>query len=294
MTTLSDEKRLPWLLLTPALIIILLIGVFPLFYNLYLSLHFWNMTRPDIPIRFIGFKNYTDLFGSTIFWEAFGRTMIFLASAVTLEMVLGFGLAMLFNRDFKGKSIAFPIILIPMITTPIVVGLIWRYMYNGEFGFVSWILTLLGFSTHAILSSPATALPAVIFVDIWHWTPFVFLLSLAGLRSLPQSPFEAAEIDGASSWQVFKWVTFPMVRRVLLVALLLRTMEAFKIFDEIFIMTQGGPGDATEFLSLEVYRQTFRYFNMGKGAALAIVMLATIILISRIYLAVFQKEEVRS
>jgi multiple sugar transport system permease protein len=294
MTTLSDEKRLPWLLMTPALIIILLIGVFPLFYNLYLSLHFWNLTRPDIPIRFIWFKNYIDLFGSTIFWEAFGRTMIFLVSAVTLEMVLGFGLAMLFNRDFKGKSIAFPIVLIPMITTPIVVGLIWRYMYNGEFGFVSWILTLLGFSTHAILSSPATALPAVIFVDVWHWTPFVFLLSLAGLRSLPQSPFEAAEIDGASSWQVFKWVTFPMMRRVLLVALLLRTMEAFKIFDEIFIMTQGGPGDATEVLSLEVYRQTFRYFNMGKGAALAIVMLATIILISRIYLAVFQKEEVRS
>ena len=145
MTTLSDEKRLPWLLMTPALIIILLIGVFPLFYNLYLSLHFWNMTRPDMPIRFIWFKNYTDLFGSTIFWEAFGRTMIFLASAVTLEMVLGFGLAMLFNRDFKGKSIAFPIVLIPMITTPIVVGLIWRYMYNGEFGFVSWILTYPGF-----------------------------------------------------------------------------------------------------------------------------------------------------
>lgn len=293
MTTLSDEKRLPWLLMTPALIIILLIGVFPLFYNLYLSLHFWNMTRPDIPMRFIWFKNYTDLFGSTIFWESFGRTMIFLVSAVTLEMVLGFGLAMLFNREFKGKNIAFPIVLIPMITTPIVVGLIWRYMYNGEFGFVAWILTLLGFSGHAILSSPETALPAVIFVDVWHWTPFVFLLSLAGLRSLPQSPFEAAEIDGASSWQVFKWVTFPMVRRVLLVALLLRTMEAFKIFDEIFIMTQGGPGDATELLSLEVYRQTFRYFNMGKGAALAIVMLATIILISRIYLAVFQKEEVR-
>ena len=142
-----------------------------------------------------------------------------------------------------------------------------------------------------MLSNPTLALPSLVFVDIWHWTPFVFLLSLAGLRSLPQSPFEAAEIDGASSWQVFKWVTFPMMRRVLLVALLLRTMEAFKIFDEIFIMTQGGPGDATELLSLEIYRQTFRYFNMGKGAALAIVMLVTIIVISRIYLAVFQKEE---
>ncbi|MEW5721928.1 MAG: sugar ABC transporter permease [Thermodesulfobacteriota bacterium] len=290
MTTLSDEKRLPWLLMTPALLIILLIGIFPLFFNLFLSLHFWNLTRPELPMRFIWFDNYISLFKSALFWGSFGRTMLFLAVAVTLEMALGFGLALLFNRDFKGKSMAFPIILIPMITTPIVVGLIWRYMYNGEFGFVSWIMTLLGSTQHAVLSNPSTALPAVIFVDVWHWTPFVFLLALAGLRSLPNSPFEAAEIDGASSWQVFKWVTFPMMRRVLLVALLLRTMDAFKIFDEIFIMTQGGPGDATEMLSLEIYRQTFRYFNMGKGASLAIVMLAIIIIISRIYLAVFQKE----
>lgn len=219
------------------------------------------------------------------------RTVVFTLVAVGVEMCLGFGLALLFNREFKGKSIIFPIILIPMITTPIVVGLIWRYMYNGEFGLVSWILQVFGVDQYAVLSNPATALPAVIFVDVWHWTPFVFLLCLARLRALPTSPYEAAEIDGASSWQTLKWITFPMMRSVLLIALLLRTMDAFKIFDEIFLMTQGGPGDATEMLSLEVYRQTFRYFNMGKGAALAIVMLVVIIIISQIYIRIFQKHE---
>ncbi|OGP58625.1 MAG: hypothetical protein A2V65_09430 [Deltaproteobacteria bacterium RBG_13_49_15] len=291
MDAVTEERYLPWGLLAPALIIILLIGVFPLFYNLFLSMHFWNLTRPELGMRFIWFKNYTSLFTSSLFWEAFLRTFVFTIVAVGLEMCLGFGLALLFNRDFKGKSIVFPIILIPMITTPIVVGLIWRYMFNGEFGFVSWILQVVGTDVHAVLSNPATALPAVIFVDVWHWTPFVFLLSLARLGALPRSPYEAAEIDGASTWQIFKWVTFPMMKSVLLVALLLRTMDAFKIFDEIFIMTQGGPGDATEVLSLEIYRQTFRYFNMGKGSALAIVMLIVIIIISRIYLKIFQKEE---
>ena len=291
MDAVTEERYLPWGLLAPALIIILLIGVFPLFYNLFLSMHFWNLTRPELGMRFIWFKNYTSLFTSSLFWEAFLRTFVFTIVAVGLEMCLGFGLALLFNRDFKGKSIVFPIILIPMITTPIVVGLIWRYMFNGEFGFVSWILQVVGTDVHAVLSNPATALPAVIFVDVWHWTPFVFLLSLARLGALPRSPYEAAEIDGASTWQIFKWVTFPMMKSVLLVALLLRTMDAFKIFDEIFIMTQGGPGDATEVLSLEIYRQTFRYFNMGKGSSLAIVMLIVIIIISRIYLKIFQKEE---
>lgn len=288
----TEERYLPWALLAPTLIIILLIAVFPLIYNLYLSLHFWNLTRPELGMRFIWFKNYVSLFTSAIFWGTFIRTIVFTIVAVGMEMCLGFGLALMFNRDFKGKSVVFPLILIPMITTPIVVGLIWRYMYNGEFGFVSWILQEMGFSVHALLSNPTTALPAVIFVDIWHWTPFVFLLSLARLNSLPKAPYEAAEIDGASTWQTFKWITFPMMKSVLLVALLLRTMDAFKIFDEIFIMTQGGPGDATEMLSLEVYRQTFRYFNMGKGAALAIVMLAVIILISRVYLKVFQKQQI--
>ena len=291
MNAVAEERYLPWALLSPALIIILLIGVFPLFYNLFLSMHSWTLTRPELGMRFIWFKNYTSLFMSSLFWAAFLKTVIFAFVAVGLEMCLGFALALLFNREFKGKSIVFPIILIPMITTPIVVGLIWRYMFNGEFGFVSWLLQVVGVSEYTLLSNPLTALPAIIFVDVWHWTPFVFLLSLARLSALPKSPFEAAEIDGASTWQTFKWVTFPMMKSVLLIALLLRTMDVFKLFDEIFIMTQGGPGDATELISLEIYRQTFRYFNMGKGAALAIVMLIVIIIISRIYLRVFQKQE---
>jgi len=291
MNALTEERYLPWALLAPTLIIILLIAIFPLLYNLFLSMHFWNMTRPELGMRFIWFKNFQSLFTSSIFWGSFTRTVIFTIVAVGIEMCLGFALALLFNREFKGKSVVFPIILIPMITTPIVVGLIWRYMYNGEFGFVSWILQVLGADIHAVLSNPATALPAVIFVDVWHWTPFVFLLSFARLTALPKDPYEAAEIDGASSWQIFKWITFPMMKSVLLVALLLRTMDAFKIFDEIFIMTQGGPGDATEMLSLEIYRETFRYFNMGKGSAEAIVMLIVIIIISRIYLKIFQKQE---
>jgi len=291
MNALTEERYLPWALLAPTLFIILLIAIFPLLYNLFLSMHFWNLTRPELGMQFIWFKNYQSLFTSPLFWGAFTRTVVFTLVAVGVEMCLGFALALLFNREFRGKSIVFPIVLIPMITTPIVVGLIWRYMYNGEFGLVSWILQVFGVAQYAVLSNPATALPAVIFVDVWHWTPFVFLLCLARLRALPTSPYEAAEIDGASSWQTLKWITFPMMRSVLLIALLLRTMDAFKIFDEIFLMTQGGPGDATEMLSLEVYRQTFRYFNMGKGAALAIVMLIVIIIISQIYLRIFQKHE---
>ena len=170
MTTLSDDVALAPD--DPALVIILLIGVFPLFYNLYLSLHFWNMTRP---MRFIWFKNYTDLFGSTIFWEAFGRTMIFLVSAVSLEMVLETGRSISFNRSSKART---SLSHHPHSDDHVhrLVGLIWRYMYNGEFGFVSWILTLLGFSGHAILSNPAAWRPVVSFSSTYGTACVVFLL----------------------------------------------------------------------------------------------------------------------
>ena len=207
--------------------------------------------------------------------------------------MLGLGLAVLLDRPLRGRSIFRAALLIPMMLPPVVAGVVWRLMLNPDFGAINGTLKGAGLNTDALTwtASPLLALASVIAVDIWQWTPFMFLVLLAGLQAIPQEPYEAAMIDGASAWQTFRHVTLPLVRPAILIALLLRTMDLLRVFDQIFILTEGGPGFATETVSLYIYRAAFRFFDFGYAAAMSFVLLVVTNIISLTYIRLLQKQE---
>ncbi len=290
ITPKEREKRLGFILLLPTLLMLVVITLYPTLYSIWISLHNLVLTNPKSN-PFIGLMNYYDLLKDRDIWISFGVTVVLVIGCVVIETVLGMVLALLFNRNFRGKNILFPIFLLPVMITPIVVGLQWRYLYNGEFGALAWLFRSIGVQNYSILTFSNTALPGVMVADIWEWTPFMFLLFLAGLNSLPVEPFEAARVDGASAWRQFWDLTLPLMRRVLLIGLLLRTMDTFKMFDIVYIMTQGGPGLATETIAMRIFRLCFKFFFMGKGAALSLIVLVIIVIISKQYIRIFQEKE---
>lgn len=285
------DKNLPFFLIAPVILIFLIITVFPLLYSLYTSTIDLVMTRPELGKDFVGIKNYITVIKNDLVQRSFLNTLLFTAIVVPVELLLGLGMAVLLNRELKIKRFVIPIMIIPITVTPLAVGLIWRYMYNGEYGIIAWLLKFLHVQNYVVLANPFWALPGIMLADIWHWTPFMMLLLLTGLQSLPQEPFEAARIDGSSGWTTFKNITLPMLKPVILIAVLLRTMDAFKLFDEVYIMTQGGPGTATETLAYRVFRSTFQYYDMGKGTALSILMLILIIVISKWYMRILRERQ---
>lgn len=278
-------------LMAPTMIVLFAITLYPLFYNIYLAFHSVFLSDPDAPRDFIWFENFVSIFTNEMVLSSLLRSLIYTAVVVTAEFFLALAIATFLNREFFGKRFLIPFLILPLMVTPVVSGLIWKYMFNGEFGIIGWFLMSMGFKTFSLLSHPFWAFVGVVIQDIWHWTPFLILLFYTGLISLPREPFEAASIDGATSWQIFKDITIPMLRKIFLIGILLRTMDAFKIFDEIYMMTQGGPGNATEMVNYYVYRNTFRYFNMGEGAALALVVLVIIIIMSNIFIKVMKEKE---
>jgi multiple sugar transport system permease protein len=189
-------------------------------------------------------------------------------------------LALLLKDDLPLEGIIRSILIIPMIVAPVVVGIVWRLLYSSDVGLVGYVMQLIPGAPVSVLSSPALALPALILMDIWEWTPFMFLILLAGIQSLPQEPFEAARVDGASAWGSFTLVMLPMLRPVIMVAILIRAMDAFTIFDQVYVLTNGGPGTSTEVATLMVYKTAFRFSQIGYGAAMALALLALVMAIS--------------
>jgi multiple sugar transport system permease protein len=202
------------------------------------------------------------------------------------------GLALLLNQQIRGRGVFRASLLVPMMLPTVVVGVVWRLMLNPNFGAINGTLKQLGINTEGLTwtASPRLAFLAVIAVDVWQWTPFVFLVLLAGLQAIPQEPYEAALIDGSSRWQTFRHVTLPLLKPAILIVLLLRTMDLLRVFDQIFILTEGGPGFATEMISLYIYRTAFRFFDFGYAAAMSFVLLAVTNVISVVYLRVLQDE----
>lgn len=284
------NRYLPILLLAPTLCVLAGVTIYPLIYNIWLSFMRLTLTDPTAGAVWIGGRNWLKVFTSNLTRNAFLNTLIFTSSAVGAEFVLALAIALLLNRPFFGKKVVFPGLLLPIMMAPVACGLTWKYMYNAEFGIIAYFLRTLGFQTFALLSSRQTALLGVIIQDIWHWTPFLMLIFYSGLLSLPREPYEAAMVDGSTRWQILKNVTLPLMRPFFLIGILLRTMDAFKVFDEIYMMTQGGPGDATEVVNMYVYRQTFRYFSIGDGAAMAVVILGIIIILSNLFVVVFKEK----
>ena len=255
----------------PAVAFVGLMMAFPVAYTLYLSLHQWFGSLSSPP-QFIGMGNFVRIFTEDPrFWGALGRTVLFTGLAVALQTVLGVALAMLLHREIRARGLLRSLMLMPMIATPVAVAMVWRLMFQPELGIFNDILTSVGLPASDWVADPSLALYALVLVDTWEWTPLIALITLAGLSALPEEPLEAASVDGASAWQRFWHVTLPMVRPVIVVAVVFRLIEALKTFDIILVMTGGGPGFATETLNIYIYNVAFQYQQLGYAAALLIV-----------------------
>lgn len=274
------NRATPYLFLAPAGVILVFALLYPIGYLSVASFFDWRMGSPFADAVYTGFGNYQWILGDPNFRESFMVTMTFAFSVVVLEMLIGLGLALMLERPIRGMTVFRTIFILPMMIAPIVVGLVWRYMYNPQFGILNKTLKSWGFEPIPWLSSPDWALPSVIIADIWQWTPFIFILSLAALQSLPKSALEAARIDGASGWQQIIHIKIPLMMPVLVVAALLRMIDAFKVLEVIFIMTNGGPGLSTEIMSLQIYKTAFVSWELGRAAALSNILLAVVMVIT--------------
>jgi multiple sugar transport system permease protein len=271
--------------------LLIAINIFPLFYSLYLSFTDYSAIARARPV-WVLFENFGDVLTDEKMWQYFATTGRFVLFSVGLQVLVGFGLAMLVNTNFKGSGVVVTLILIPMMLSPVVVGLFWKLMYTPTFGMFNY---LIGFtnpaqapdwlaSSFARESVPGLALWAVVIVDVWMWSPFVMLLVLSGLKAIPDYLYEAAAIDRASSWFQFRRITLPQVMPLLLIAILFRTIEAIKSFDLVMGMTGGGPGEQTELIAINLYRQAFLgQWNTGRASALAYIILILITAISNLY-----------
>lgn len=270
----------------PTVIVLLFLSAYPFIYNIYLSMTDLRLGSENT--IFIGWANYRRFFVTDGF-DSLKITLLFVFGAVFLEFVIGFALALLLSQDLKGKTLFRSIIIYPMVISPAAVGLMGMLMWDKDMGIINYIISLLHLQRKAFLADPSTALLTVIATDVWQWTGFMMLIFVAGLASLPTQPYEAAEIDGASGIQIFRYITLPFMSGSILVALLFRTMDAFKVFDLVYFMTGGGPGTITQVLNFYGYKRAFRYFELGYSTAIAVIMIILIIGISQVYVGLFRK-----
>lgn len=285
-----SRRMTPVVMILPVTVFFLAMIVFPLVYSVTLSFHKWNLIF-GTP-RFIWFDNYLSLIRDDRFLMALRTTLIFTAGVTSFEFLIGLGLAL--SLRIKGNIAAFlrSILMIPMMLTPVAVGLMWRYLYDNSSGVFVYFLSLLGMQEMpAWLGNASYALPAVMVVDIWQWTPFIFLILLSGISSLPPAVFEAAKVDGASPVQTFRYVTFPLLTPFIIIAVTLRLVTAFKVFDIIYVLTRGGPADKTQTLSIYVYKNGWLFLKMGYASALSYVMLIIIVGISLFFLYLQRQEK---
>jgi multiple sugar transport system permease protein len=284
------EKHTQWLLLVPTVLLLLALTIYPLIYSVITMLHTVNVRTGES--TFVGLQNFIEIAKDAFFWNALKNTAIYTSVGVAIEFFIGLGLAVLLTSDIRGRGIFRSLLLTPMMLPPIVAAVIFKVMYIPEFGFLNWFVGLFGISGMVWEGSADTALMSLIIVDVWEWTPFMFLILLAGLQAIPLDPYEAAEVDGASHWQIFRDITFPLLKPAILIALLLRIMDTLRIFDQVFIMTGGGPANATETMSIYIYRHAFRFSNIGYATALSFVMLILTTIVSNIFIARLKTEEV--
>ncbi len=267
-----------WMAL-PVIIVLIVFSIYPFFYMLALSLTESRLARPFQD--FLWLENYRRAFEDAVFTTSLGNTIIYAFSSALIELVLGFILALFFYRSMAAGKYLRTLALFPFIAPPVAVAMIWRLIYEPNAGLINYYLRQIGLTTEpiAFLGNPSLALASLIAIDVWQWTPFVFLLALAALQALPREPYEAASVDGASPLQSFLYLTLPMVAPALTVIFIIRLIGAFKIFDQVYLLTFGGPGSATQVASFYIYRTAFQQFNTGYAAALTIILLLLLVVI---------------
>ena len=287
------DRYIPAVFLVPALLLLLLILVGPFGFMVWTGFTDLSFALPDRDGDFVGFANFRRLMRDALFWDSFWLTLRFTGLAVTIELALGFAIALLLFHRLQRRRLVLTLVMVPMMLAPVAIGLIWKLLLQGDFGMMIYYLRRVGLlgDQKVLLSDPDLVLPTIIAIDIWQWTPFVVLVMLAGLMSLPREPFEAAIMDGARPAQIFRDVTLPLLRPIIALVVLLRGIDAFKEFDKVFILTGGGPGTATELLSIYTYRVNFKSWDLGYGAACAfMVYFVVLIFCSIFYKAVFWQE----
>ncbi len=271
------------LLISPAMAIILFFALVPLFYAIMVSFRQADLTMGGIQ-GFVGLRNYRTVLHDDYFWEAVFTTLKFTLGAVVVEMLLGTLLAFLINGLTAGKGLVRSLMILPLATAPAVTGLFWRYLYDTQFGLYNYFLGLLHLPQPNWLGDIHIGLISVIIFDIWQWTPFVALIVLAGLQSLPKEPFEAAELDGASQFRILRKLTFPMLTPVLTLVVLLRTIDSLRLYDAVATLTRGGPGSVTETMTYYLYRQGLVFFRMDYASTMALLFLYAVVVASGIAL----------
>ena len=276
-----NYARRYWPFILPAGVAVFAVILFPWLFTLYMSVNDWHVGGG---LSFAGLANYARMLGDERFGLAVLRTLYFTALAVLLPMVLGVAAAVTFHREFPGRGLARTVFILPMMATPVAVALVWTMMFHPQLGVLNYLLTSLGLPPSEWVYASGTVIPTLVLVETWQWTPLVMLIVLGGLASLPQDPYEAADLDGASAWQVFRHVTLPLVWPFILSAAVIRGIDALKAFDLIFVISNGGPGTSSETLNILLYLQAFSFYDMGYASAVVVVFFALILLVTMLML----------
>ncbi len=286
------DRRLAWRLIAPALAVIALIALFPLAWTVWESLHLHDLRMPWRGRPFVGLENYAELLRTARFWSALGHTAFFTAVSVSLELLLGLVFALAMNRAFRGRGLVRAAVLVPWAIPTVVAALLWRFMFEGQSGIANAVLVRAGALDEPIVwfVHAATAWIPVILADVWKTTPFVALLLLAGLQGIDRSLYEAAAVDGASAWWQLRRITLPLLKPAILVALIFRTLDAFRVFDLVYVLTSGGPGTSTEPVALYAFNALLQNLRFGYGSAISVVIFLVTFALALVYIRVLGAE----
>jgi multiple sugar transport system permease protein len=287
-----SDRAIAWLFITPTIVLLLAINIFPLLWTIYMSFTNYKANMGWVKYGSVGIDNYIDILTDSDIWAAMQTTAHFVFWSILFEVLLGFGLALLVNRRFRGHSFWTTVILLPMMLSPAVVGNFWTFLFQPQIGLFNYIVAFFSAAdpgSFQMIGDVALAPWTIVLVDTWMWTPYVMLICLAGLRSIPDSIYEAAEVDRASAWRRFWSITLPMVTPFLMLAVLFRAIENFKMFDMVNLLTNGGPGSLTETVSITLKRAAFEKWQTGWSSALAVILFITVFGAANIYVKVLNK-----
>ena len=275
-----------WPFILPALILVAAVIVFPWLFTVGMSANAWQVGSAP---RFVGLENYIRLAGDIRFWESMWHTLTYTVLSVVAPLILGTLAALVFDSKMPLRGVLRGIFVMPMMATPVAVALVWTMMFHPQLGVLNYLLSLVGIPPQAWIFEQGTVIPSLVLVETWQWTPLIMLIVLGGLASMPREPFEGAEIDGANAWQKFRYITLPMILPFMMIAVIIRSIDALKSFDIIYAMTQGGPGTASETINLYLYNVAFSYYDIGYGSAIAVVFFIIIIVMSLVLLHLRQR-----
>jgi multiple sugar transport system permease protein len=287
-TTPERELRRPsyWPFVIPALIVVLAVILFPWLFTIWMSFNEWKVGSPT---AFVGLSNYLRLPSDPRFVEAVAHTLVYTALSVLLPVIFGTFAAVVFHIKFPFRGFLRAIFIMPMMATPVAIALVWTMMFHPQLGVLNYLLSLIGIPPQLWVFHPATVIPSLVLVETWQWTPLVMLIVLGGIAALPTEPYESAQIDGAGLWQMFRYITLPLILPFIFIAAMIRTIDAVKSFDVIFAITQGGPGSASETINLYLYSVAFVYYDLGYGSAIAVIFFALIIMLAAVLLYLRQR-----